>query len=134
MILQMFPKSLTIFGSDDNRTRQRNIELFQNDPSYQIIICSIKAAGIGITLTASFIVVHVELPWHDADLDQDESRVHRIGQKNHVQSIIFIGSGTIDNWIYYSVIAKKREIAGQITGSNNIEDEAIKYLSDQLHI
>ncbi len=58
-----FPDAVTIFGEDDMATRQRHVDAFQNNPSVKIIICSIKAAGVGLTLTASSRVAFVELPW-----------------------------------------------------------------------
>jgi SWI/SNF-related matrix-associated actin-dependent regulator 1 of chromatin subfamily A len=131
----MFPNCLTILGSDDYKTRQWNIDKFQTDTDYPLIFCSIKAAGVGITLTASSLVGHIELPWHFADVDEDESRCHRIGQKDCVQSIFFIGKDTIDEWIYFDVIQGKKEVSGAITGAvDNAEENIIGSLMDYLKI
>ncbi|MDR2651007.1 MAG: DEAD/DEAH box helicase [Prevotellaceae bacterium] len=119
-----FPAAVTIFGSDDSATRQRNIDTFQNDKNTQIIICSIKAAGVGITLTASSRVAFVELPWHPADCEQAEDRAHRIGQTNSVQCTYFLGRNTIDEWIY-KIINEKRDMSNQITGARNDVEEKI---------
>ncbi|PZX18081.1 SWI/SNF-related matrix-associated actin-dependent regulator 1 of chromatin subfamily A [Breznakibacter xylanolyticus] len=116
MLLKFFPSAVTILGDDDMQTRQRNIDSFQKDPDTQIIICSIKAAGVGITLTASSRVAFVEQPWHPADSEQCEDRCHRIGQKDSVQCIYFLGKDTIDEWIY-KVIEEKRSIANTIVGA-----------------
>lgn len=121
---QMFPAAVTILGEDDTRTRQRNIDKFQNDPECQVIICSIKAAGVGITLTASSRVAFVELPWHPADSDQAEDRLHRIGQQDSVQCTYFLGRNTIDEWIY-KIIAEKREISNTITGARDEVEESV---------
>ena len=86
---KMFPAAVTITGDDNNVERQRAVDSFQNDPDCQVIICSIKAAGVGLTLTASSRVAFVELPWHPADVEQCEDRAHRIGQKNSVNAPIF---------------------------------------------
>lgn len=69
-----FPDAVTIFGEDDMATRQRHVDAFQNNPAVKVIICSIKAAGVGLTLTASSRVAFVELPWHPADCEQCEDR------------------------------------------------------------
>ena len=113
---KMFPAAVTITGDDNNVERQRAVDSFQNDPDCQVIICSIKAAGVGLTLTASSRVAFVELPWHPADVEQCEDRAHRIGQKNSVQCTYFLGKNTIDEWVY-KIIDEKRTISDQITGA-----------------
>ncbi|MDR1884269.1 MAG: DEAD/DEAH box helicase [Prevotella sp.] len=118
MIVKSFPAAVTIFGDDDTATRQRNVDRFQNDPKVQLIVCSIKAAGVGITLTASSRVAFLELPWHPADCDQAEARAHRIGQANSVQCIYLLGKDTIDEHIY-EIINKKRDMSNQITGARD---------------
>jgi len=77
---KMFPAAVTITGEDNNIQRQRAVDSFQNDPDTQVIICSIKAAGVGLTLTASSRVAFVELPWHPADTEQCEDRCIVEGQ------------------------------------------------------
>lgn len=119
-----FPDAVTIFGEDDMETRQRHVDAFQNDPNVQVIICSIKAAGVGLTLTASSRVAFVELPWHPADCEQCEDRAHRIGQTNSVQCTYFLGEGTIDEDIY-KLIADKRDMSNQITGAHDDVEESV---------
>lgn len=119
-----FPTAVTIFGEDDMQTRQRNVDAFQNDPDVKIIICSIKAAGVGLTLTASSRVAFVELPWHPADCEQCEDRAHRIGQTNSVQCTYFLGKDTIDEHIY-QIIAEKRSMSNQITGARDEVEESV---------
>lgn len=115
---EAFPDACVIRGGMEGHMKQANIDRFQNDPEAKIIICSIKAAGVGITLTASSRVSFIELPWHPADLEQCEDRAHRIGQHDSVQCTYFLGKGTIDNYIY-QIIDRKREIANLVTGDVN---------------
>jgi SWI/SNF-related matrix-associated actin-dependent regulator 1 of chromatin subfamily A len=117
-LLERFPESLLITGENVGENRQRAIDEFQNNPRRHVIICSIKAAGVGITLTASSRVAFVELPWHPADCDQCEDRCHRIGQKDSVQCTYFLGDETIDEDIY-EIIQKKREMANAVTGTED---------------
>ena len=119
-----YSKAVTITGEDDNIARQNAIDSFQSNPKTQLIICSIKAAGVGLTLTAASRVAFVELPWTAADCDQCEDRVHRIGQKDSVTATYFLGNNTIDEKIY-KIIQAKRDIAKQITGSTEQIEESI---------
>ncbi|GHU96481.1 hypothetical protein FACS1894156_7640 [Bacteroidia bacterium] len=124
MLKKFFPASVTIFGGDTMQERQRNVDMFQKDPNVQVIICSIKAAGVGITLTASSRVAFVELPWHPADCEQCEDRAHRIGQTDSVQCTYFLGKDTIDEHIY-KLIDNKRSMSNQITGAKDEVQESI---------
>lgn len=125
-----YPKAVSITGEDDNIARQNAVDSFQKNTATKLIICSIKAAGVGLTLTASSRVAFVELPWTAADCDQCEDRCHRIGQKDSVTCTYFLGSNTIDEKIY-KIIQTKRDIAKQITGSNEqIEENIVNMIID----
>lgn len=118
MIMKSFPAAVSILGDDDTVTRQKNVDRFQNDPKVQLIVCSIKAAGVGITLTASSRVAFLELPWHPADCEQCEDRAHRIGQVDSVSCVYLLGKDTIDEHIY-DIIDKKRSVSNAITGARD---------------
>lgn len=123
-----YPRALQIAGGIDLDTRNRAVELFQNDPSYGEIICSIKAAGVGLTLTAASWVGFVEFPWTFADCEQCEDRAHRIGQYDSVQCAYFLGENTIDRYCY-ELIQKKKNIAQTITGaSDDVQEDIIDEL------
>lgn len=132
VLLKHYPGAVSVRGDDSMDSRQGAVDAFQRDPKTKIIICSIKAAGVGLTLTAASRVAFVELPWHPADCDQCEDRCHRIGQKDSVQCTYFLGKDTIDERIY-KLIESKREIANTITGTvDDIQREFIDKLADSL--
>lgn len=131
-LIKEYSHAVTVTGSDTPESRQRNVDRFQKDAKCNIIICNIKAGGVGITLTASSRVAFVELPWHAADANQCEDRCHRIGQKDSVQCTYFLGANTIDEDIY-KIIEKKREVANSITGNEeNVQKEIIDRIAESL--
>ena len=117
-MLKYFPDAVTVTGRDTMEQKQVSIDKFQNNPDCKLIVCNIKAAGVGITLTASSRVAFIEYPWTYADCAQCEDRVHRIGQVNNVMCTYFLGHKTIDEDLY-QMIQEKRHTANTITGGTD---------------
>lgn len=115
---KVFPTAVTVTGRDSAVNKQCAVDAFQNNPDVNLIICSIKAAGVGLTLTASSTVAFIELPWTYADCCQCEDRAHRIGQKDNVTCYYLLGRGTIDKTIY-GLIHRKKSIANEIMNSDD---------------
>jgi SWI/SNF-related matrix-associated actin-dependent regulator 1 of chromatin subfamily A len=115
---KLYPNAVSVNGRLSAEEKQKSIDGFQQNPKVQIIICNIKAAGVGITLTASSRVAFVEYPWTYADCVQCEDRAHRIGQKNNVMCTYFLGDKTIDEEMY-QMIQNKRHTANTITGATD---------------
>lgn len=129
-IKERYPDCVSITGDDNTDSRERAKKAFQEDPKVKLIVCSIKAAGVGLTLTASSRVAFVEFPWHAADCDQCEDRAHRIGQKDSVQCTYFLGRNTFDE-TNYKIIETKREIANMVTGDEEtVEVDFVNALAD----
>ena len=116
-IKKAFPKAVSVTGRDSMMMKQAAVDAFQSGKA-QLIICSIKAAGVGLTLTASSNVAFVEFPWTYADCCQCEDRAHRIGQKDNVTCYYLLGRGTIDRTLY-AIIHKKKSIANQIMATDD---------------
>jgi len=115
-VLHKYHGAVSITGSDNMEARQSAVDRFQRDSRVQLIVCSIKAAGVGLTLTAASRVGFIEFPWTYADCEQCEDRAHRIGQKDSVTCYYFLGKNTIDSKIY-KIIQAKKAIAQAVTGS-----------------
>lgn len=113
-----FPNAVTVTGRDSPIMKQAAVDAFQQRENVQLIICSIKAAGVGLTLTASSNVGFVEFPWTYADCCQCEDRCHRIGQKDNVTCYYLLGRNTIDHKLY-QIIHDKKSIANQIVAAND---------------
>ncbi len=112
-----FPHAVTITGRDSLADKQAAVDSFQNGNSH-LALCSIKAAGVGLTLTASSNVAFVEFPWTYADCCQCEDRAHRIGQKDNVTCYYLVGRHTIDGALY-NIIHRKKSIANLIMATDD---------------
>ena len=112
-----FPEAVTITGRDSLVSKQGAVDAFQSGRA-KLAICSIKAAGVGLTLTASSNVAFVELPWTYADCCQCEDRAHRIGQKDNVTCYYLLGRSTSDTALY-NIIHRKKSIANRIMAAND---------------
>ena len=112
-----FPRAVTVTGRDSAAMKQAAVDSFQQGKS-RLIICSIKAAGVGLTLTAASRVAFIEFPWTYADCQQCEDRCHRIGQRDNVTCYYLIGRGTIDGRLY-QIIHDKRAIANRVMAADD---------------
>lgn len=125
---EMYPSAAMIRGGMSSEEKDCAVQKFQKEKTTQVIICSIKAAGVGLTLTASSRVAFIEFPWTFADCEQCEDRAHRIGQKDSVTATYFLGENTIDRYCY-DLIQKKKAVAQTITGAtDDVEEEVIDQL------
>jgi len=93
-------------GETKQEERQAIIDRFQSGTS-KIFIGTIKAGGVGVTLTAANQVILVDRPWIPGDAEQAEDRCYRIGQNNTVNAY-WIQLGVIDEAID-SLLAEKRD-------------------------
>ena len=64
--------------------RQLSVDRFQDDDKVKVFVGNIKAAGVGITLTAGEGVIMNDLSFLPSDHAQAEDRAYRYGHKNNV--------------------------------------------------
>ena len=99
--------------------RERALASFQTDPVIKVFIGNIKAAGLGITLTAASHVVFAELPWTPAELVQAEDRCHRIGQTDHVLVQALVVPKSIDARMAELLVEKAEIIKDSLDSSDD---------------
>lgn len=102
-----------LYGSTSLTKRHELVQEFQ-DGKHKVIICSILAAGVGITLTKSHHVMFVEFPWTPSDYDQAYGRAHRKGQENQVHVIDLVANHRVDQR-HIELLEQKRGICDTIT-------------------
>jgi len=74
-------KMARIDGSQHIRKRQEMVDLFQEGGA-RVFLISLKAAGVGLNLTAASYVFLMDPWWNPAVEAQAIDRAHRIGQRN----------------------------------------------------
>ncbi|QHO50663.1 Putative SMARCAL1-like protein [Arachis hypogaea] len=69
-----------IDGGTPAASRQQLVTDFQEKDYIKAAVLSIKAGGVGLTLTAASTVIFTEQSWTPGDLIQAKDRAYRIGQ------------------------------------------------------
>lgn len=102
--------AVSITGSTPIGDRQAIVDRFQTDPDCRVFIGNIMAAGVGITLTAAWHVVFVELDWVPGNMSQAEDRCNRIGQRNSVLCEHLVIQGSIAATMAKRLVSKQNVI------------------------
>jgi uncharacterized protein (DUF3820 family) len=107
---QFGKQAVCVMGGMNSEARATAVQNFQDDESVRIFIGSIRAAGVGLTLTAASHVIFLELDWSPGVMTQAEDRCHRVGQRNTVRVQYFVFKDTIDEWIAKTLMYKQSKI------------------------
>jgi SNF2 family DNA or RNA helicase len=107
-----------LHGGTSRGRREAMIEAFQ-DPQTEpsIFVLSLKAGGVGVTLTKANHVFHFDRWWNPAVEDQASDRAFRIGQEKNVFVHKFVTLGTLEERIN-DMIEEKKALAGAIVGND----------------
>ncbi|MGG6281847.1 DEAD/DEAH box helicase [Leptolyngbya sp. AN03gr2] len=114
-------------GSVDQKERQAMVDRFQAKTS-RIFIGTIKAGGVGLTLTAANDLILHDRPWDWTDLEQASDRVHRLGQSENcfIYWMRLVGKIQIDEEVDALVDRKsvsiEKLLEGKEAGFNEVEE------------
>lgn len=97
-----------IDGSTSNR--MSIVNEFQGAGGPPVMLISLKAGGVGLTLTAADHVFIMDPWWNPSVEDQAADRAHRIGQQNPVMIHRLVASETIEEKIL-SLQESKKDLA-----------------------
>lgn len=109
--------------------RDRLIKEFQDGPSSQVLLMSLRAGAYGITLTRANHVVHYDSWWNPAVLAQAEDRAHRHGQEKTVFVTKLITEDTIEERIEKLLERKGKLFDEVVEGLSDVNLE--KVLSEE---
>jgi|TARA_R110002167_G_scaffold102250_4_gene265448 SWI/SNF-related matrix-associated actin-dependent regulator 1 of chromatin subfamily A len=106
---------ITIDGSVPSSKRGGLVHEFQEGKP-RVFLGQIKAAGVGLTLTAASDVVCGEADWVPGNMAQACNRTHRPGQENPVTIHMLCVEGSPDAMVYRSLARKMENIFTAIDG------------------
>jgi SWI/SNF-related matrix-associated actin-dependent regulator 1 of chromatin subfamily A len=133
-IVEHFGKSaVKVDGSMAKHDRQYSVDQFQENEKIKVFVGNIKAAGVGLTLTAAEAVIMNDLSFLPSDHSQAEDRAYRFGQKNNVLVYYPIFENTIEGVIYDILNNKKQVIAtvmGDNLGGGDVAEEILRRINE----
>ena len=122
-----------LHGGTSRNRREKMIESFQDPESPPgIFVLSLRAGGVGITLTRANHVFHFDRWWNPAVENQATDRAYRIGQEKTVFAHKMVVLGTLEERID-AMIEQKQALAENIVGADEdwlteMDDEAFRDL------
>jgi SWI/SNF-related matrix-associated actin-dependent regulator 1 of chromatin subfamily A len=123
-ICEHFGKAaVKVDGSMSKPERQHSVDSFQENDKIKVFVGNIKAAGVGITLTAAEAVIMNDLSFLPSDHAQAEDRAYRYGQKNNVLVYYPIFENTIEG-IIYDILNNKKQVIATVMGDNQSTADA----------
>ena len=136
-IVEHFGKSaVKLDGSMSKPERQHAVDQFQENPKVKVFVGNIKAAGVGITLTAAEAVIMNDLSFLPSDHAQAEDRAYRYGQKNNVLVYYPIFENTIEG-IIYDILNNKKQVIATVMGDDqhpaDMAEEILQRINELRH-
>lgn len=117
-------RSTMFYGGVASSSRQGVVDQFMTDPEVNILFAS-EAGGAGLNLQKACYVIHLDLPWNPARIDQRNGRAHRIKQENTVFAYYLVAENTIEHGIE-GVLSSKRNVRQSVltvSGSDAVSSE-----------
>jgi SNF2 family DNA or RNA helicase/DNA-binding XRE family transcriptional regulator len=100
-----------IHGGMDYKERQTQVDFFKkplSEGGARFLVCT-DAAGEGINLQFSWIMINYDIPWNPARLEQRMGRIHRYGQKHDPVVIMNIVAPRTREGFVLSTLLEKLE-------------------------
>ena len=119
-------------GSMSKPERQNSVDQFQDNSKVKVFVGNIKAAGVGITLTAAEAVIMNDLSFLPSDHAQSEDRAYRYGQKNNVLVYYPIFENTIEG-IIYDILNNKKQVIATVMGDDQHPADAAEEILQRIN-
>ena len=111
--------------SGSTRDRSIPVENFENKVGPVVLLASLKAAGLGVTLKSADYVFLMDPWWNPAVEEQAIDRAHRLGRVNPTFIYRLVAKGTIEERVRHLQIEKKetfQTIIGEMDRPTSLVD------------
>jgi len=133
-LVEHFGKSCVyVDGSCSPQKRQLAVDEFQSNDKIKVFVGNLKAAGVGLTLTAAEAVIMNDLSFVPSDHQQAEDRAYRFGQKNSVSIYYPIFENTIEG-VIFDILSNKKAIIDTVMGDNIDRSIAAEEILNKINI
>lgn len=116
-------KPIHLHGGIAQSKRQPMVDAFQEKDEHRLFVSTLKAGGVGLTLTAASIVVRLDRWVSPTANDQAADRAHRIGQVNDVTIVDFVVEDSVEERILDMLAVKLRMIASLISSDDDGDEQ-----------
>ncbi len=108
-------RPIVLDGSTPAGMRDRLVRQFQGEKANRVFIGNIKAAGVGLDLTAACEAVFAEMSWVPGDNEQAAARITGLNQKRAARVRYAVLAGSVDER-FVSVNARKMKDISLLLG------------------
>ncbi|MCW5835949.1 MAG: DEAD/DEAH box helicase, partial [Labilithrix sp.] len=109
-----------LHGGVPTEARPALIERFKSDDD-KVVLLSTDAGGVGLNLQVASYVVHLDLPWNPARLDQRIARAHRLGQTRGVSVTYLCAETGIERGIEGTLAGKRAVRSAATDGASDVD-------------
>lgn len=96
------------------------LDRFRTDAAHQVLLSS-DAGGTGLNLQVASYVIHLDLPWNPAKLDQRTARAHRLGQTRGVSITYLCSEEGIERGIEGTLAGKRAVRSAALDPGSEVE-------------
>jgi superfamily II DNA or RNA helicase len=109
-----------LHGSIPTERRPALLQDFHDKPEAQVLLSS-DAGGVGLNLQVATYIIHLDLPWNPARLDQRIGRAHRLGQTRGVTVTYLCAEAGIERGIEGTLGLKRSVRSAALDVNSDIE-------------
>ncbi len=114
--------SVMVHGGVIGSKREKARKAFQSDKNCRLFVGNIRAAGVGLNLTAASTVFFSELDWVPGAHSQAEDRCHRIGMQKRYLAVYMVAMHTIEVDLLEIIERKQKVISKVLDGGRQKND------------